>query len=149
MLSQKVVAAAASSQSIRCVALNLSFKIWSLVTTAGMLPLLCLQVAVNKLGKAPMTPRTAVAVAAAAANSDAFATITLGNAANSLNRGSFRTSPTKAQANLGRTSSGVWSAMGAAAGPGPVRVLLGLPSEGAEAVLQHFQQQVGNSSSAA
>ncbi len=87
-----------------------------------------------KLGKAPMTPRTAAAVTHAAASNDAIATITLGNASPSFNRG------TKAQAALGRSSSGVWNAI--AAGAGPVRVLLGLPAEGAEAVLQHFQQQV-------
>jgi hypothetical protein len=99
-----------------------------------------MQGAAAKLGREPMTPRTAAAVAHAAVNSDAIATITLGN---SLTRGSFKGSPTKSQANLGRSTSGVWSTIGAGSVSGPVRVLLGLPSDDAEAVLQHFQQQVG------
>lgn len=99
-----------------------------------------------KLGKAPATPRTTAAVAQAAADNDAIATITLGTLGKvsaGLNHGMPSVSPTKAHASLRRSSSGVWNAIGAGACRSPVRVLLGLPAEDAETVLQHFQQQVG------
>lgn len=96
-----------------------------------------------KLGKvsAPVTPRAAALMAQAAANSDAIASIQLHRSPSTTNRApSFNSSPTKAYASLGRNASGSWPAAGA--GNEPVRILLGLPAEDAEAVLEQFQEQV-------
>jgi hypothetical protein len=96
-----------------------------------------------KLGKVdtPVTPRAASLMAQAAANGDATARIQLQRANSGIDRThSFNSSPTKAYASLGRNASGTWIA--AAAGNEPVRVLVGLPAEDAETVLEQFQEQV-------
>lgn len=70
--------------------------------------------------------------ARAAADAGAVAMISLG-------------SPTKASATLGRHSfsqTGAWDAAGTTTATAePVRVLLGLPAEGADSVLQQFHEQ--------
>jgi len=103
---------------------------------------LALQVAGGKLGKTlyPMSSHAVMAAAKGAAENGAIAMI-------STNRAStLGGSPTKAPAFLlGRQSFGLMAGTGAletaAGATDPIRVLLGLPAEEAETVLQQFQDQ--------
>lgn len=102
-----------------------------------------LQVAGGKLGKTsyPMSSHAVMAAAKGAAENGAIAMI-------SANRAStLGGSPTKASATLlCRQSFGLMGGTGAwepaAGATDPIRVLLGLPAEEAETVLQQFQDQV-------
>lgn len=94
--------------------------------------LCCSQLMSNKLKRssAPPTPRAAAITGHTVAEGDVIARITAGQ--------SYTSSPTKALATLSRKSSGIWNP----AAVEPVRVLLRLPAENADTVLEQFQEQV-------
>jgi len=104
---------------------------------------LALQAAGGKLGKTsyPMSSHAIMAAAKGATENGAIAMISATRAS------TMAGSPTKASATLlGRQSFGLMGGAGAwetaAGATDPIRVLLGLPAEEAEIVLQQFQDQV-------
>jgi hypothetical protein len=86
-----------------------------------------------------------MAITKGAADSGAIAMITAGRPGSTTRTPTYAGSPTKAAASLGRQSygtgaAGTWDA--GAASTEPVRVLLGLPAEDPDTVLEQFQEQV-------